>query len=255
MVSRFYLSPGRRPQTPAGHSRGHGEALGFAKTGHMLEHGENIALIFALGLFAASVIGMRLVHRESRESRAPSPASPGVAIHRVPGAVGPSPRAGEQVYRQQWGTHAHLVEFVGWMRYWGYVSRYSAAEIFEYYLWFASDVSVEPIGKAVLLAGLADYPGIKKKRDRIKCPRTGKVLKLASGTPQRTRYYTIGEAPAKQGSAMAGRVPSGVRAAPEKHRAQGESQGRVPARAGPARARVTVANDPNSILLGYEVAA
>lgn len=212
----------------------------------MLEQSAGIVYVAALGVFALSVLGMRvLVHRESR---APSPGSPGVAARRVPGAVGPSPRDGERAFRQQWGTHAHLVEFVGWMRYWGYVSRYSAAEIFEYYLWFSSDVNVEPIGEATFLAALAKYPGIKKKRDRIKCPKTGKVLKLASGTPQRTRYYTIGEAPAA-------RVPAGVRAAPEKRRAAGESQGRVPTRAGRAQARAVAANDPDSILLGYEVAA
>jgi hypothetical protein len=115
--------------------------------------------------------------------------------------------------------HAHAVEFVRWMRDHGFVGRYAAAEILDYYAWFAIDFRAFPLPQSLLLAALNGHGGVRKKRDRIKDPKTGRVLKLASGSPERTTYYTIGEAPAEH-------LPAGVAATPPGRR--------VPSKAKPA---------------------
>lgn len=205
-----------------------------------------------LGLFALSVKGMRLIaRRESKESLGresrPDRPSPGSGATRVPVTGMVATGSYDPVYRMTMNNHTHLVEFIAWMRDHGFAGRYSAAQIGDYYDWFTRDIRAFPIPVATLLTALNKHPGVKKKRDRIKCPRTGKVLKLASGTPQRTTYYTISEVPAVH-------VSSGVLALPGKKR-QGKPAPQLQRRTGRVQGGAAVANDPDEILIGYEVAA
>lgn len=204
----------------------------------------NIAAMAGVA-FIASLAGMRLVYRpspapESRPTRGLDPASPGRVLTpdgTRPGTFhGPDAAPEPLVYRQQWGTHAHIVEFVRWMRDWGFTSRYAVAEIVDYYAWFAADMRVEPLGASVFLTALSGDAGkalgVAKERARIKDPKTGKVPRLSSGTPERTRYYTIGETPQV-------RLPGGIAATRRRQAAP------------PRESRISVPG-PDAILAGHE---
>lgn len=64
----------------------------------------------------------------------------------------------------------------------------------QYQTW-ARQRSICRIPDSIFLGLLADAAGVEKKRDRIKCPHTGRVLKNAHGTPLRATHYTIFELP------------------------------------------------------------
>lgn len=127
--------------------------------------------------------------------RAPVPAS----MAQVRGPIGDDPP-----FRMQMNAHAHAVEFLRWMRDHGFAGRYSAADLAAYYDWFVVDFRVFPLPHVKLLEAVNKMPTVKKSRDRIKDPQTGKVVKLASGSPMRTMFYTIAE--------EAVHVPAGVSA-------------------------------------------
>lgn len=215
---------------------------------------DNAYIAGAMLAFLASVVGLRLVGRpappggraspvaESGPSAGPSGAesrasraSPGHRLGRTRALVEDRGQAAggsdDPIFRMSMNSHAHAVEFVMWMRGHGFTGRYSTAEIVEFYGdWFVYDLRVHPLDVQTFLTALGRlHSSVRKKRDRVKCPRTGKVLRLASGTPVRAYYYTIKDVDEVK-------VPRGA-----------GSPSRAAAR--PARAR---ASGPNDILAGYE---
>jgi len=223
------------PQSPAGPSG----------TMTVLDNVDAIAVIAGLACIV-SAVGLRLVDRGNRGPSAASPVpAPGSNPRRVPGPPRSAPRddspAETPVSIMQLGTHATAVEFVNWMRAMGVAGcRRSAAEIIDFYGWFCADMRVAPLGEGEFLAALSNHRQVRKKRDRIKCPKTGKVLKLASGTPARTRYYTILDADEV-------RLPTGV--SPAATRAESRPQTRAEPRAQtrtPAQARARVDSRPSA---------
>lgn len=220
----------------------------------MLDNVDAIAVIAGLACIV-SAVGLRLVDRRHDKRTRPSPVPrPGLDPGRVPGQARSGPRddsrAGAPVSIMQLGTHATAVEFVGWMRAMGFAGcRRSAAEIVDFYRWFCSDLHIAPLGEGEFLAALGNHRQVRKKRDRIKCPKTGKVLKLASGTPARTRYYTVLDADTV-------RLPTGV--APAAPRAESRPQtresrgdGRGPVRAQP-RKQANARPSADDLIAGHE---
>jgi hypothetical protein len=185
-------------------------------------------LAFALGAMAVSAIGMRILLR--RESRVVA-ASPPSRVLVATATVQRSPRSGigaatvadrgpandDPPYRMQMNAHAHAVEFVRWMRDHGFAGRYSAAEVGNWYDWFTRDTRTFPIPSNKFLGALNDHPGVGKERARLK-DENGRVIKLPSGTPARTMFYTIGEE-------VGVHVPAGVSALAAKKRQQPVGRG------------------------------
>lgn len=225
----------------------------------MLDNVDAIAVIAGLACIV-SAVGLRLVDRRQHARTRPSPAPrPGSNPGGVPGTARSGPRdtsrAETPVSIVHLGTHATAVEFVGWMRAMGFSGcRRSAAEMADFYRWFCADMHVAPLGEGEFLAALSNlYGQVRKKRDSIKCPTTGKVLRLASGAPQRTRYYTILHADEV-------RLPTGVAPAvtraesrPQTRESRAESQGasRAPVRAQP-RKQVNARHSADDFTIGRE---
>lgn len=82
-------------------------------------------------------------------------------------------------------------ELVGWMLHWEYTGTFSHAETLKFYRAWAREARVVTIPDAALLTLLAAHPAVKRRRDRIKDPVTGRVRKLPSGTPERETTYTF----------------------------------------------------------------
>ena len=215
----------------------------------VLDNVDAIAVIAGLACIV-SAVGLRFVDRQRHARPGLSPVSvPGANPGRVPGPARPAPRGASRdetpVSIIQLGTHATAVEFVNWMRAMGVAGcRRSAAEIIDFYGWFCADMRVAPLGEGEFLAALSNHRQVRKKRDRIKCPKTGKVLKLASGTPARTRYYTILDADEV-------RLPAGV--SPAATRAESRPQTRAESLApAPARVRVNARPSADDFTIGRE---
>lgn len=59
-----------------------------------------------------------------------------------------------------------------------------------YRMW-AERHCVHPLAELVFLSALAKHPQVKKTRDRVKDPQTGRVVILPSGSPMREMQYII----------------------------------------------------------------
>lgn len=59
------------------------------------------------------------------------------------------------------------------------------------YMRWASSLAIEPLPSSIFLNSFAKTPGVKKKIARQKDPKTGRVMKLPSGSPVRGYFYIL----------------------------------------------------------------
>ncbi len=130
--------------------------------------------------------------------------------------------AADPVFRCYLSNHAHVVEFVAWMRAMGFAGRPSpTSEVIGFYGWWTHEARVFPIDEQTFLTALGKASSmVDKKRARAKSAETGKVIHRDSGSPVRPYYYTVKEADTVH-------VPTGA-AVPARPRARKKSAGRDP---------------------------
>jgi hypothetical protein len=82
-------------------------------------------------------------------------------------------------------------EFVAFMIREGYLGRRTDLEWIEAYLRWAKGRSIAVAAPNVFLTLLGKHEAISKCRSRLKCPRTGRVIKNHNGTPMRGSFYEL----------------------------------------------------------------
>ena len=103
-------------------------------------------------------------------------------------------------------------ELVGWMAHWEYFGTFSHVETLKFYHAWAREGRVVTLPDHAILRLLAEHPAVRRRRDRVKDPVTGRVRKNASGTPERETTYTFARvAVAAPGGVAASDVVAGHR--------------------------------------------
>lgn len=87
------------------------------------------------------------------------------------------------------GAATQLSEWLGWMRAHEFFGTFQTRETLEYYRWWAAEERVLALPDTVILSLLGKHPAVKRRRDRVKDPATGRVQKNAHGTPDRVTVY------------------------------------------------------------------
>lgn len=159
----------------------------------MLDQGTIATVVGALGTLGVAAFFLR----RSRESGALSPRYSAAGVQ-VPGrgAHGRSTLVSDekpQQFRQFIGAKFQVDEFVASLIREGYCDCWRDRAIVQAYLAWTRDRSIEPVPKTIVLNLLAEHPNVERSRKRLKHPKTGRVLKLPSGTPERGTFYTVHE--------------------------------------------------------------
>lgn len=186
-----------------------------------------VLLAFALG--AASTASVRAMSR-GKESTATSPRTqwtgPGstaggsmVAAQRVHGR-GPAPAESTVAVKTRIivGAPFQVDDFVGAMIREGWSGRFSHDAWLAAYRDWADRASIVVVADKDFLKHFSRHAQVTKSRERVK-DRTGKVVRLETGTPMRREYYTLHEEPQAQES-TASTVP-----AQRVHRVQKDESG------------------------------
>ena len=121
---------------------------------------------------------------DDRESARAARRSDGPVVTPEP-RVDPGPACIAMSARQQ------VAELIQWMVHWEYVGTFPFSEVLKFYAAWAREKRVITMPDAEILTLLAQHPCVVRRRDRVKCPVTGKVRKNAAGTPERITTYTV----------------------------------------------------------------
>lgn len=121
---------------------------------------------------------------DDRESARAARRSDGPVVTPEP-RVDPGPACIAMSARQQ------VAELIQWMIHWEYVGTFPFAEMLRFYAAWAREKRVITMPDAEILTLLGQHPCVVRRRDRVKCPVTGKVRKNAAGTPERITTYTV----------------------------------------------------------------
>jgi hypothetical protein len=132
-----------------------------------------------------------------RAATPPRGAGRGARLEPGSGRARDESAAGHPAPRVYVGPEFQIDDFVQAMINYCGCEKWRDAAILEVYRAWARDGQIgNPVHDVQVLTLLAKHPNVRRTRERIKDPRTGRVMKLPSGTPVRASFYELVETPA-----------------------------------------------------------